>query len=124
MSWLGIDPRRRRSAPRPASRGGAAGFGTVRLRQRVNPSTGKLEGIGVPFTQPTFSFDPELPAYDILNLRVGFADAKWDVAFYVNNITDELALLALDQERGTTARVGYLTNQPRTFGVSTKVTFK
>lgn len=37
---------------------------------------------------------------------------------FVNNLTDERALLALDRERGTRARVGYLTNQPRTFGVS------
>ena len=38
-------------------------------------------------------------------------------------MTDELALLALDQERGTLARVGYLTNRPRTFGVSTRIDF-
>ena len=41
---------------------------------------------------------------------------KWDVALFGNNLTDERALLSLDQERGTRARVGYLTNQPRTFG--------
>ena len=42
---------------------------------------------------------------------------------FVNNVTDERAFLALDQERGTRARVGYLTNQPRTFGVSTRFNF-
>jgi hypothetical protein len=31
--------------------------------------------------------------------------------------------LALDQERGTRARVGFLTNQPRTIGISTRVNF-
>ena len=41
----------------------------------------------------------------------------------MNNITDERALLALDQERGTRARVGYLTNQPRTFGLTARLNF-
>jgi iron complex outermembrane receptor protein len=45
------------------------------------------------------------------------------VAFYVNNLTDERALLALDRERGTRARIGYLTNQPRTFGINARVNF-
>ena len=40
-----------------------------------------------------------------------------------NNLTDERAFLALDQERGTRARIGYLTNQPRTFGTSLRVNF-
>ena len=95
----------------------AAGFGTVNLN-----SFGTT-GIGGPFTQSTFTFDPELPAYDIINLRLGFLKGKYDTAFFINNVTDETALLALDQERGTRARVGYLTNQPRTFGISTRVTF-
>ena len=95
----------------------AAGFGTVNLT-----SFGPI-GIGGPFTQSTFTFDPELPAYDIINLRVGLLRGQWDLALFVNNVTDETALLALDQERGTRARVGYLTNQPRTIGVSTRVTF-
>lgn len=95
----------------------AAGFGTVNLL-----SFGTT-GVGGPFTQNTFTFDPKLPAYDILNLRVGFLKNNWDVALFVNNITDERAFLALDQERGTRARVGYLTNQPRTIGLSTRVIF-
>jgi iron complex outermembrane recepter protein len=45
------------------------------------------------------------------------------MAFYVNNLTDEIALLALDQERGTMARVGYLTNPPRSFGITTRIKF-
>ena len=95
----------------------AAGFGTVNLR-----SFGPV-GIGGPFTQNSFTFDPELPAYDLINLRLGLLNQRWDVAVYVNNVTDEVALLSLDQERGTRARVGYLTNQPRTFGISTRVHF-
>jgi iron complex outermembrane receptor protein len=45
------------------------------------------------------------------------------VALYANNLTDERAFLALDRERGTRARIGYLTNQPRTFGITAHVTF-
>ena len=89
----------------------ATGFGTVDML--TFPGV-----IGGPLTQQFFTFNPELPAYDILNLRAGITSDNWDVALFVNNVTDEIALLALDQERGTRARVGFLTNQPRTFGVS------
>ncbi|MEM8960722.1 MAG: TonB-dependent receptor, partial [Acidobacteriota bacterium] len=95
----------------------ADGFGTVNLLA-FDPNN-----IGGPLTASTFSFDPELPAYDIVNLRVGLLRDKWDLALFINNVTDEQALLALDQERGTLARVGYLTNQPRTFGVLARVQF-
>ncbi len=74
--------------------------------------------IGGPLTQATFRFDPELPAYTLLNLRAGLRRASWEAALFVNNVADERALLALDRERGLRARVGYLTNQPRTAGVS------
>ena len=79
--------------------------------------------IGAPLTATTFRYDPLLPAYDLLNLRVGLRRNRWDISAYVNNVTDERALLALDQERGTRARIGYLTNQPRTFGIATRVDF-
>jgi iron complex outermembrane recepter protein len=79
--------------------------------------------IGGPLTQSTFTYNPELPAYNIVNLRLGVRHANWDIALYVNNLTDERAFLALDQERGTRARIGYLTNQPRTFGLTTRVDF-
>lgn len=95
----------------------AAGFGTVNLAS-FSPNN-----IGGPFTANTFTFNPKLPAYDTLNLRIGFLRNRFDTAFFVNNVTDERALLALDQERGTRARVGYLTNSPRTFGISTRVNF-
>ena len=95
----------------------AAGFGTVNLTS-FGPT-----GIGGPFTQSAFTFDPNLPAYDIINLRVGVLRGRLDAALFINNLTDETAYLALDQERGTRARVGYLTNQPRTIGISTRMTF-
>jgi iron complex outermembrane receptor protein len=79
--------------------------------------------IGAPLTADTFFYDPELPAYDLVNLRVGLRRAQWDVSFFINNVTDEKALLSFDRERGTLARVSFLTNPPRTFGVSTRVNF-
>ena len=96
----------------------APGFGTVDLLalSATNP-------IGGPLTQSVFRFDPEMPAYDLLNLRLGFLGERWDIALFVNNATDERAFLALDQERGTRARVGYVTNQPRTFGITSRINF-
>jgi iron complex outermembrane recepter protein len=79
--------------------------------------------IGGPLTATTFTYNPELPGYDLLNLRAGVRRAKLDIAVYLNNVTDERALLSFDQERGTRARIGFLTNQPRSFGVSTRVGF-
>ena len=50
-----------------------------------------------------------------------FGGIGLEVEARINNLFDERALLALDQERGTRARVGYLVNQPRTFGLTTRV---
>lgn len=88
------------------------GTGTVNLNSFA-PNT-----IGRPLTASTFTFDPLLPAYNLANVRVGLSRASWEAALFVNNLTDERAFLALDRERGLRARVGYLTNQPRTFGVT------
>jgi iron complex outermembrane receptor protein len=95
----------------------AEGFGTVNLLS-FEPNT-----IGGPLTQSTFSFNPLLPSYTVANARFGMRNGRWDVALYVNNLTDELAYLALDQERGSLARVGYLVNQPRTYGITARVSF-
>jgi iron complex outermembrane receptor protein len=99
----------------------AEGFGTVNLLSFVQ-SGGQT--IGGPLTSSTFTFNPKLPAYQIVNLRLGILNETWDLAFFVNNLNNERALLALDQERGTRARVGFLVNQPRTFGLSARVKFK
>ncbi|MEO8189874.1 MAG: TonB-dependent receptor [Acidobacteriota bacterium] len=89
----------------------------------LNLNSFGANAIGGPLTASTFTYDPELPAYDLVNLRLGVRHANWDVALYCNNLTDELARLALDQERGTRARIGYLTNQPRTIGITTRIDF-
>ncbi len=78
------------------------------------------------FGDPTitqFEFDPELPDYQIGNLRVGLRTESWEAAAFVNNLWDERALLSIDRERGTRARVGYFTNMPRTYGVSLRLNF-
>ncbi|MGH9867949.1 MAG: TonB-dependent receptor [Candidatus Polarisedimenticolia bacterium] len=93
-------------------------LGTLNMLDPALPFT-----IGGPLTQTTFRYNPELPAYDLVNLRLGLRRANWDIGAYVNNVTDELAFLALERERGTLARIGYLTNQPRTFGISARYSF-
>jgi iron complex outermembrane receptor protein len=45
------------------------------------------------------------------------------VAGFVNNLWDETARLALDYERGRSARVGYLTNMPRLIGATARYSF-
>jgi iron complex outermembrane receptor protein len=95
----------------------ATGFGTVNLLA-FGAGT-----IGAPLRANTFTFDPELPAYSIVGARVGVIRDKWDLALYASNLTDERAFLAIDQERGTLARVGYLTNPPRSFGITTRIKF-
>ena len=79
--------------------------------------------IGGPLTQNTFRFNPLLPGYSLVNLRVGLTRQTWELSAYVSNVFDEIAFLALDRERGTKARVGYLTNQPRTFGLAMRFSY-
>jgi iron complex outermembrane receptor protein len=71
----------------------------------------------------SFTFPTELPSYDIGNLRFGVKGDEWEVAAFVNNVWDERAFLSLDRERGSRARVGYLTNRPRTYGVTFRRSF-
>ncbi|GGE01794.1 TonB-dependent receptor [Polymorphobacter glacialis] len=65
-----------------------------------------------------------LPAYDLVNISAGLEfGGGYSLTAYVNNLFDENALLSLDRERGGRARIGYATNQPRTFGVTARRTF-
>ncbi|MBM4220251.1 MAG: TonB-dependent receptor [Gammaproteobacteria bacterium] len=95
------------------------GFGTFDIR--INPA-GNPAGYGDP-TITSFTFDPLMPAYDIGNIRLGVRGDSWEAALFVNNVGDENARLGLDQERGRVARVGYLVNQPRTYGISFRKEF-
>jgi iron complex outermembrane receptor protein len=95
------------------------GFGNIcsGCPNAANPYAARLDAFGGPLSTNSFVFNPELPSYTIGNLRFGLKSEHWQGAFYVNNLWDETAHLALDYERGRTARLGYLTNQPRTFGL-------
>ena len=78
------------------------------------------------FGNPTissFTFEPELPSYQIGNLRFGLKKDEWEAALFVNNLWDERAFLSMDRERGFRARVSYLTNMPRTYGVQLRMNF-
>ncbi|REL26254.1 TonB-dependent receptor [Thalassotalea euphylliae] len=67
--------------------------------------------------------DLELDDYQVLNVSTGLIYEDWELVAYVNNLTDENANLALDRERGGRARLGFSTNQPRTFGVTFRKSF-
>ena len=82
-----------------------------------DPNAARLIAYGGPLTVGQINFPAELASYTLANLRFGLKTDRWQAALYINNLTDQTAHLALDYERGRSARVGYLTNQPRTFGI-------
>jgi iron complex outermembrane receptor protein len=66
----------------------------------------------------------QLPSYEIINLSAGIQmDNGLDIIAYVNNLTDENALLSFDRERGGRARLGYSIGQPRTAGLTIRKSF-
>jgi len=95
------------------------GFGVIctGCPNAANPNAARLDAFGGPLSISSFTFNPELPSYTLANVRAGLKTDHWQLAAYINNITDKNTELALDYERGRTARLGYLTNQPRTYGV-------
>ncbi len=95
-------------------------FGT--LDSDPNTPAPSFIAFGAP-TITSFAFEPELPSYEIGNLRFGVRGEQWEAAAFVNNVWDERAFLSVDRERGSRARVGYLTNQPRTYGLSLRYNF-
>src|SRR3984893_8323087 len=88
-----------------------------------DPNAARLITYGGVPSSTVISFDARLPAYSLGNLRAGVRTDRWEVAGYLNNLWDTNAHLALDYERGRSARVGYLTNQPRTIGVGAQYKF-
>lgn len=82
---------------------------------------------GLPFGGATgadiTTLDLELDSYQTLNLSFGVQKDQWEFIAYVNNVTDENANLSFDRERGGRARLGFRTNQPRTFGVTVRTNF-
>ena len=93
--------------------------------QENNPRTfvHGLPYAGAPASAST-TLDLKLPDYQLVNLSAGVEmDNGIDVIAYVNNVFDENALLSFDRERGGRARLGFSTNQPRTFGVTVRKEF-
>ena len=82
-----------------------------------DPNAARLIPFGGPYSVSQINFNAELPSYTLANFRLGIKTAHWQAAAYVNNLTDKNVPLALDYERGRSARVGYLINQPRTIGI-------
>jgi len=99
------------------------GFGQICVPGTCTGAAARLIQFGGPLTVSRIAFDTELPSYTLGNIRVGVKNAHWEVAGFVNNIWDETARLALDYERGRSARVGYLTNAARLFGVTARYSF-
>jgi iron complex outermembrane recepter protein len=97
-----------------------AGFGVL---TNAGPGGGNLINLGGIPPNTTIAFETELPSYEIANLRWGVRADRWEAAVFVNNLFDERAFLSLDRERGTRARVGYLTNPPRTIGLNFQMNF-
>ena len=96
------------------------GFGSI---GGPSPNSARLIPFGGPLTVTQINFNAELPSYSLGNVRFGLKKDRWEAALYCNNVWDETARLALDYERGRSARVGYITNQPRTFGLYGLVRF-
>ena len=91
--------------------------------QENDPATVNLfRNVGAT-TVAQLSFPLSLPSYDIVNLRVGVRGDQWEAAAFINNLGDERARLAIDRERGLRARYGFLTNPPRTYGVTVRKEF-
>ncbi len=100
-----------------------ANFGVIRQPGAVPDGSARLIPFGGVSPDTVINFDPELPAYEIVNLRWGFRADDWEAGVFINNLLDERAFLSLDRERGRSARVAYLTNPPRTYGVNLRVKF-
>jgi iron complex outermembrane receptor protein len=98
-------------------------FGLISNAPGAPAGSARLINLGGIPANTNIAFDAELPSYDIGNLRWGIRSDTWEAALFVNNLWDERAFLSIDRERGRSARVGYLTNVPRTYGVNFRMNF-
>jgi len=89
------------------------GFGTVDLTvtQLGDPSVDR------------FGFNPELPAYQSGNIRVGARRGAFEISLYISNFWNERIKTSLDRERGGLARIGHTVSRPRTMGVTVRTSF-
>ena len=101
----------------------APNFGLICGGTGCPSGSARLIPFGGPLTTNRIGFNPQLPSYSLGNLHIGIRTLKWEVSPFINNLWDKTARLALDYERGRSARVGYLTNMPRTVGVTGRYNF-
>ncbi|TMH75529.1 MAG: TonB-dependent receptor [Betaproteobacteria bacterium] len=99
------------------------GFGQICTPGVCSGAAARLIQFGGPLTTNRITFNPQLPSYTLGNMRLGLRSDRWEVAGFINNIWDKTARLALDYERGRSARVAYLTNAARLFGVTARYSF-
>jgi iron complex outermembrane recepter protein len=97
-------------------------FGLISSSATRPPGSARLIDLGA-VNVTDINFNPELPSYEIGNLRWGISTDRWEAGLFVNNLWDERAFLSVDRERGRSARVGFLTNPPRTYGVNFRMNF-
>ena len=73
----------------------------------------------------TSNVNTTLDSYNTANLRVGVQTEQWDVALFVNNLTDEYALTRLDSinPEGPGGWVAGTTIRPRTLGLNASYKF-
>lgn len=67
--------------------------------------------------------DLVLDPYTIVNFNSGVDLGGVELIAFINNLTDENANLSFDRERGGRARLGFRTNQPRTYGLTARIRF-
>jgi iron complex outermembrane receptor protein len=57
----------------------------------TDPNAARLIQYGGPLTVNQINFNPELPSYTLVNLRLGLKTERWQTAFYVSNLTNKTA---------------------------------
>ena len=91
-----------------------------------NPGAGLIQS-GLAFAGATgfetTTLDLELDAYTIVNFRTGIENDDWSATLYINNFGDENANLSTNRERGGRARLAFMTNMPRTIGLTFRKNF-
>lgn len=89
--------------------------------------TARLSDIYVgPSTDQAFYFGIPLPAYDIVNARLGLAGDKWTATLFVDNLNNKVAWNSTNNTQfqfNIPQLVRVSTNQPRTFGTEINYRF-
>ena len=88
-------------------------FGSYHLTGRVSDTY-----VGPAFDQ-AYAFAIPLPAYNLVNARLGLGNGKWNATLFVDNLTNRIAELSTNNTQfqfNIPQLVRISTNQPRTFG--------